>query len=62
VAFIVQRSGDPLKWRHIRQNVEGNLVEIFFSHLPLCTRTTTGSGRYLRDSVIKSKQDGKKWL
>jgi hypothetical protein len=48
VAFIGQRSGEPLKWRHIRRNIEGYNIEdkihctvskvdetfeIFFSHL-----------------------------
>jgi hypothetical protein len=51
MAFIGQRIGEPLKWRHIRRNMEGhniedkilhcfktsrNLVGIFFNHLPLC--------------------------
>jgi hypothetical protein len=27
VAFIGQRIGEPLKWRHIRQNIEGHNIE-----------------------------------
>jgi hypothetical protein len=27
VSFIGQRSGEPLKWRHIRRNVEGHKIE-----------------------------------
>jgi hypothetical protein len=49
VAFIGQRSGEPLQWRHISRNIEGHNIEdkihctvskldetffaIFFSHL-----------------------------
>jgi hypothetical protein len=74
VAFIRQRSGEPLKWRQfdeISHNIEDKIhctvsklhetwLKIFFSHLSLCKSTTTGW--YLRDSAIKSKQDGKIWL
>jgi hypothetical protein len=27
VAFIGQRSGEPLKWRHISRNIEGHYIE-----------------------------------
>ena len=27
VAFIGQRIGEPLKWRHIRRNIEGHNIE-----------------------------------
>jgi hypothetical protein len=27
VAFIGQRSGAPLQWRHISQNIEGHNIE-----------------------------------
>jgi hypothetical protein len=49
LVFIGQRSGEPLKWRHISRNIEGHNIEdeihctvskldetffeIFFSHL-----------------------------
>jgi hypothetical protein len=73
VAFIGQRSGEPLKWRQFDEISKPdtiskikytalfqNLVEIFFSHFSLCESTTTVW--YFRDSAIKSKQDGKIWL
>jgi hypothetical protein len=27
VAFIGQRSGEPLQWRHISRNIEGHNIE-----------------------------------
>jgi hypothetical protein len=39
VAFIGQRSGEPLKWRHISRNIEGHNIEDIKIH---CTVSKLG--------------------
>ena len=76
VAFIWQRMGEQLKWRHIRRNIEGHNIEdkIHCTASKLAENWLKSSlaiyhiykssttGCYLRDLAILSKQDGKIWL